>query len=157
FLDAFRSQCFELLDDRFGVHAAAPDVRGASRRLVCSTHRTRISRAVHGQAGVLVDCIAVLPGRAVFRKLAGRLDISFCILHFSFDIALSLATGRIRMSAYRVPSRSDADGAIAWLLEGDPSIRWQTLRDLVGAAEGRVERERRKVAREGWGASLLAR
>ena len=44
-----------------------------------------------------------------------------------------------------------------WLLDGDPAIRWQTLRDLVGAAERSVERERRRVARNGWGARLLAR
>jgi hypothetical protein len=49
------------------------------------------------------------------------------------------------------------DGTIQWLLDGDPAIRWQTLRDLVGAAERAVERERRKVARDGWGARLLAR
>jgi hypothetical protein len=48
------------------------------------------------------------------------------------------------------------DGAIDWLLDGDPAIRWQTLRDLVGAAPRTVERERRKVARDGWGARLLA-
>ncbi|HEY2945271.1 MAG TPA: prenyltransferase/squalene oxidase repeat-containing protein [Vicinamibacteria bacterium] len=46
---------------------------------------------------------------------------------------------------------------IPWLLAGDPSIRWQVLRDLVGAAGPTVERERRNVARDGWGARLLAR
>jgi hypothetical protein len=44
----------------------------------------------------------------------------------------------------------------AWLLEGDPSIRWQVLRDLAGATREDVERERRRVARHGWGAQLLA-
>jgi hypothetical protein len=48
-------------------------------------------------------------------------------------------------------------GAIGWLLDGDPAIRWQTLRDVLGAAERSVERERRRVARYGWGARLLAR
>jgi hypothetical protein len=52
-------------------------------------------------------------------------------------------------------ARPQTDGAIQWLLEGDPAIRWQTLRDLTGASESTVERERRKVARDGWGASLL--
>lgn len=42
-----------------------------------------------------------------------------------------------------------------WLLDGDPSIRWQTLRDLVGAPARTVSRERGKIAREGWGARLL--
>jgi len=50
-----------------------------------------------------------------------------------------------------------ADAAIPWLLEGDPAIRWQALRDLAGASERKVEQERRKVSRVGWGARLLAR
>ncbi|MGH7427009.1 MAG: hypothetical protein ACREJ4_01380 [Candidatus Methylomirabilaceae bacterium] len=54
-------------------------------------------------------------------------------------------------------SRPRTDGAIQWLLDGDPAIRWQALRDVVGATERAVERERRKVARDGWGARLLAR
>ena len=53
--------------------------------------------------------------------------------------------------------RPQTDGAIQWLLAGDPAIRWQTLRDLVGAAEHTVLREQRKVARAGWGARLLAK
>jgi hypothetical protein len=50
-----------------------------------------------------------------------------------------------------------SENAISWLLEGDAAIRWQTLRDLVGAADSTVQRERRKVGRAGWGARLLAR
>lgn len=53
--------------------------------------------------------------------------------------------------------RPETNGAIAWLLNGDPAIRWQTLRDLVGARESIVERERSKIAREGWGERLLSR
>lgn len=48
------------------------------------------------------------------------------------------------------------DAVISWLLDGDPSIRWQTLRDLVGAAQATVRREQRKVATTGWGARLLS-
>src|SRR5207302_7160609 len=61
------------------------------------------------------------------------------------------------MSTSRVIVRPRTDGAIPWLLDGDPAIRWQTLRDLVGAAQRTVERERRRVARDGWGGRLLAR
>lgn len=43
-----------------------------------------------------------------------------------------------------------------WLLEGDPSIRWQVFRDLLGRAPRTVDAERRRTAREGWGARLLA-
>jgi hypothetical protein len=49
------------------------------------------------------------------------------------------------------------DGAIQWLMEGDPAIRWQTMRDLTGASESKIERERRRIARDGWGTQLLAR
>lgn len=61
------------------------------------------------------------------------------------------------MRTMGVTSRPRSDGVIQWLLKGDPAIRWQTLRDLVGAAERTIERERRDVARDGWGARLLAR
>jgi hypothetical protein len=45
---------------------------------------------------------------------------------------------------------------ISWLLDSDPAIRWQVMRDLAGAPEGRVAAERARVAVEGWGARLLA-
>jgi hypothetical protein len=48
------------------------------------------------------------------------------------------------------------DAVLDWLLAGDPAIRWQALRDLLDAGERTVARERRRVAREGWGARLLA-
>jgi hypothetical protein len=44
-----------------------------------------------------------------------------------------------------------------WLLDGDPAIRWQALRDIIGASDRSVKRERQKVAREGWGVRLLTR
>jgi hypothetical protein len=43
-----------------------------------------------------------------------------------------------------------------WMLDSDPSIRWQTLRDLAGAPAEVVAAERARVASEGWGARLLA-
>jgi hypothetical protein len=48
------------------------------------------------------------------------------------------------------------DPVIEYLLAGDPAIRWQVLRDLVGAGEEEVASERARVATEGWGARLLA-
>lgn len=44
-----------------------------------------------------------------------------------------------------------------WLLEADPAIRWQVLRDLMAAPSDEVATERAKVATEGWGRRLLAR
>ena len=43
-----------------------------------------------------------------------------------------------------------------WLLDSDPAIRWQVLRDLVHAPAEVVAAERARVAAEGWGARLLA-
>jgi hypothetical protein len=43
-----------------------------------------------------------------------------------------------------------------WLLDSDPAIRWQVLRDLVRAPSEVVAAERARVATEGWGARLLA-
>ncbi|MGC4175066.1 hypothetical protein [Demequina sp.] len=43
----------------------------------------------------------------------------------------------------------------SWLLDSDPSIRWQVLRDVVGAPADVVAEERSRVANEGWGAQLL--
>jgi hypothetical protein len=43
-----------------------------------------------------------------------------------------------------------------WLLDSDPAIRWQVLRDLVEAPPDVVAAERTRVATEGWGARLLA-
>ena len=43
-----------------------------------------------------------------------------------------------------------------WLLDSDPAIRWQVLRDLVHAPPEVVAAERARVATEGWGAGLLA-
>jgi hypothetical protein len=43
-----------------------------------------------------------------------------------------------------------------WLLDSDPSIRWQVMRDLMGAPADEVAAERARVATEGAGARLLA-
>ena len=43
-----------------------------------------------------------------------------------------------------------------WLLDADPAIRWQVLRDLTDASAEEVRAERSRVAAEGWGARLLA-
>jgi hypothetical protein len=48
------------------------------------------------------------------------------------------------------------DELVAWLLEGDPSIRGRVHRDLIGSAASTVRAERAKVATEGWGAKLFS-
>jgi hypothetical protein len=45
---------------------------------------------------------------------------------------------------------------VDWLLDADPAIRWQVLRDLADAPVDRVAAERARIHTEGWGARLLA-
>jgi hypothetical protein len=45
---------------------------------------------------------------------------------------------------------------ISWLLDNDPAVRWQAMRDLTDAPEDQIAAERARVATEGWGARLLA-
>lgn len=48
------------------------------------------------------------------------------------------------------PSRTAADDPVVqWLLEGDPAIRWQVLRDLLDAPSDEIAAERAKVATQG--------
>jgi hypothetical protein len=47
------------------------------------------------------------------------------------------------------------DSVIDWLLDADPSIRWQVMRDLTDTPPEIVAAERSRVASEGWGARLL--
>src|SRR3989440_686894 len=58
------------------------------------------------------------------------------------------------------PVRPTAGGrsvtVVDWLLDADPSIRWQVMRDLTDAPADEVAAERARVAREGAGAQLLA-
>jgi len=57
------------------------------------------------------------------------------------------------------PTHSDARSSrqpiIDWLLDSDPSIRWQVMRDLTETPADIVAAERSRVAAEGWGARLL--
>jgi hypothetical protein len=45
---------------------------------------------------------------------------------------------------------------IDWLLDSDPAIRWQALRDLTDASATTIAAERARVAHEGLGAAILA-
>ena len=45
---------------------------------------------------------------------------------------------------------------IDWLLDGDPAIHWQVLRDLTNRSVDDVAAERARVEHDGWAARLLA-
>jgi hypothetical protein len=48
-----------------------------------------------------------------------------------------------------------ADPVLDWLLDSDPSIRWQVMRDLQAAPESQWGPERAAIETQGWGARLL--
>ena len=50
---------------------------------------------------------------------------------------------------------ADSD-VLDWLLDSDPSIRWQVMRDLQDRPEAEWRAERARVETEGWGARFLA-
>ena len=52
-------------------------------------------------------------------------------------------------------TRLPHDPVIDWLLDADPSIRWQVMRDLTDAPDEAVAAERARIASEGWGMRLL--
>lgn len=46
---------------------------------------------------------------------------------------------------------------VQWLMEGDPGIRWQVMRDLLHLPTLEWQTEQARVESSGWGAALLAR
>src|SRR5215469_13061169 len=66
--------------------------------------------------------------------------------------------GRLWMSAPTDSSSGigDSGPVTDWLLDSDPSIRWQVMRDLLDAPVSEWTAERGRVETDGWGARLLS-
>lgn len=63
---------------------------------------------------------------------------------------------RIGLSAqWKAMQMKTESKIIEWLLEGDPAVRWQVQRDLLGEPASVYEAEQAKIAQEGMGARLL--
>jgi hypothetical protein len=60
-------------------------------------------------------------------------------------------TANFRLNAEHEPMK-----VIDWLLDADPAIRWQVMRDLTDESPDVIAAERSRIATEGWGARLLA-
>ena len=73
----------------------------------------------------------------------------------------SLNGSKSRVIYYKKRMRQNDYGPrpahLKWLLDSDPAIRWQVMRDLTDEAPNTIAVERSRVAIEGWGAQLLAR
>ncbi len=65
-----------------------------------------------------------------------------------------MASTGARCDAQSVDAPADT---IEWLLDGDPAIRWQVMRDLLDAPPSEYQQTRRSVATRGWGRALLDR
>ena len=72
--------------------------------------------------------------------------------HHYDDDDMNVAGADARTSRSEMTQRA----MMTWLLDSDPSIRWQVLADLVGASPEEIDAERACVAVQGWGAHLLA-
>jgi hypothetical protein len=59
------------------------------------------------------------------------------------------------MKPERQTLKKPTESVLEWLLDADPSIRWQVLRDLTEEPAEVVAAERSRVAWEGWGARFL--
>jgi hypothetical protein len=60
--------------------------------------------------------------------------------------------------ATKTPQGEDPEpreSVIHWLLDSDPSIRWQVMRDLLDESHEVVAAERSRIDFEGWGSRLL--
>lgn len=56
----------------------------------------------------------------------------------------------------RLHGYAASPATLKWLLDSDPAIRWQVMRDLTDQDPDTIAAERSQVATEGWGARLLA-
>lgn len=72
------------------------------------------------------------------------------------DYDAAVETKKDGPGLFQAPPMTEDDPVVQWLLQGDPAIRWQVLRDLLDAPQAAVAAERARVEHEGWGAGLLA-
>ena len=77
---------------------------------------------------------------------------------------ITVICGRARWFAWKAKlgrdeSRRDnrpmRPATLKWLMDSDPAIRWQVMRDLTSESPEAIAAERARVATEGWGAELL--
>jgi len=78
-------------------------------------------------------------------------DTASCSAHVS-NFHITCYNKRMRQHDY-----APRPAHLKWLLDSDPAIRWQVMRDLTDEAPDAIAAERSRVATEGWGAQLLAR
>jgi hypothetical protein len=72
----------------------------------------------------------------------------------------SVAGEKLQSTCYNLRMRlhdyAHRPAHLRWLLDSDPAIRWQVMRDLTRESPNAIAAQRSRVATEGWGAQLLA-
>jgi len=69
----------------------------------------------------------------------------------------SYETYRSRKNLHNQPLYHTRVDAVTWLLDSDPAIRWQAMRDLTDSSPAQISAERARVAHEGLCAEILSR
>src|SRR5262245_25534229 len=103
--------------------------------------------------GDICACCALTLGWRSATQLRGTADALYAPLTtFGFQKAKNerMTTNKPERQAAK-PETS----VLQWLLDSDPSIRWQVMRDLSDKPAEVVAAERLRVASHGWGARLL--
>lgn len=87
-----------------------------------------------------------------------RLQAAFLLRVFKLAIKVGERYGvpeRMMLTRSDTGRRTSNDPVLDWLLDSDPSIRWQVMRDLTDTSAEVVATERSRISSEGWGAQLL--
>lgn len=71
-------------------------------------------------------------------------------------MGLGAAGTEVRRLDLGAKALTDGASRVDWLLDADPAIRWQVMRDITHEPADVVAAERARVATQGWGAHLLA-
>ena len=108
----------------------------------------------------------VRPNNRKFRGCGRSAQKSFCqvllrLCHGSQCEPVRQGESKFQIACYkrrmRLEDYAPRPAHVRWLLDSDPAIRWQVMRDLTDEAPNVVAAERSRIATQGWGAQLLAR
>src|SRR5438477_6723901 len=108
----------------------------------------------------------VRPNNRKFRGCGRSAQKSFCqvllrLCHGSQCEPVRQGESKFQIACYkrrmRLEDYAPRPAHIKWLLDSDPAIRWQVMRDLTDEAPNVIAAERSRIATQGWGAQLLAR
>jgi hypothetical protein len=88
----------------------------------------------------------------------GYLSLAHSAFLFQSTFLILTKESKNQRMASKKPERQAPQpkkSVMQWLLDSDPSMRWQVMRDLTDEPDAVVAAERSRVAAEGWGARLL--